>query len=465
MILNRSLRITTIIKTIQSFTVAERLERLPLTNYQIKLMLIVGTAWFFDCIDMAMMTFALSPIKTEFGLSNTQTGLLGSMTFVGMFFGASCAGLLADHFGRLRILQWSMVIWGIASFLCALSPNVHILMICRVFLGVGMAMELIAALALVSELAPTNQRGKFMTYMEGLWPLGFITAGFLSYFLIPIGGWRTLFLAEAIPSLFVFLIRRNLPESPRWLEDRGQKQLAHEIMIKIENNVQKDLGRPLPEPKSLFLNNCPSLRAASLRELFQSNLTKRTIMVWCLWFFALLGYYGLTTWLGALLTEKGYVVTKSSLYLVLISLAGIPGFLTLSKLVETWGRKPSMIFTLLGSAVGAYLYGNAANLVELIIFGLIMQFFMYGMWCALYAYTPDLYPTSLRATGAGFASASGRLGAFIGPYLVGVILPLCGQPGVFMLGAGAFISAALVTFILGEETKGKILEELAHLHS
>ncbi len=235
----------TLTKRAHSYSVAERLERLPLTSYQIKLMLILGTAWFFDCIDMAMMTFALSPIKTEFGLTSAQTGLLGSMTFIGMFFGASCAGLLADRFGRLHILQWSMVCWGIASLLCAVSPNIQMLMGCRILLGIGMAMELIAALALVSEFAPAKERGKFMTYMEGLWPLGFITAGILSYFLIPTGGWRVLFIAEAIPALFVFFIRRSLPESPRWLEDNGQKQLANQVMTAFEHNVQKAFAKPL----------------------------------------------------------------------------------------------------------------------------------------------------------------------------------------------------------------------------
>ena len=252
-----------------------------------------------------------------------------------------------------------------------------------------------------------------------------------------------------------------MPESPRWLEDKGQKQLAHEVMTAIEYKVQKAFGKPLPEPKILLLERLASSGKSNLFELFKPGLTKRTIMLWSLWFFALLGYYGLTTWLGALLADKGYAVAKSSLYIAFISLAGIPGFIVLSKLVDTWGRKPSMIFTMIGSAVSAYCYGNASNFTQVIIFGLIMQFFMYGMWCALYAYTPDLYPTRLRATGAGFASAFGRLGAIFGPYIVGVLLPMYGQTGVFQLGAGAFIAGAITTFILGEETKGRILEEIS----
>jgi putative MFS transporter len=149
----------------------------------------------------------------------------------------------------------------------------------------------------------------------------------------------------------------------------------------------------------------------------------------------------------------------------LISLAGIPGFLTSAWLVEAWGRKPTCILMLLGSACMAYLYGGAAvpdgDQIQLITYGLAMQFFMFGMWSVLYAYTPELYPTRCRATGGGFASSIGRLGALIGPYMVGIILPITGQIGVFALGAGCFVIAALVVAALGIETKGRMLEDIS----
>jgi MFS transporter, putative metabolite:H+ symporter len=140
----------------------------------------------------------------------------------------------------------------------------------------------------------------------------------------------------------------------------------------------------------------------------------------------------------------------------------VPGFLTSAWLVETWGRKGSCVLMLLGSAIAAYLYGTASNQMQLIIFGLGMQFFLFGMWSVLYAYTPELYPTRIRATGSGFASAVGRLGSLLGPFAVGVVLPIAGQNAVFSLGAGAFVLAALIVLILGEETKGKMLEVISH---
>jgi putative MFS transporter len=201
------------------------------------------------------------------------------------------------------------------------------------------------------------------------------------------------------------------------------------------------------------------------KALWAPGYADRTIMIWSLWFFALLGYYGLTTWLGALLQQAGFPVTKSVFYILIISLAGVPGFLASAWLVEAWGRKPTCILMLLGSACTAYLYGGAAvpagDQTLLITYGLAMQFFLFGMWSVIYAYTPELYPTRCRATGGGFASSIGRLGSLIGPYVVGVILPITGQAGVFALGAGCFAIAALVVATLGIETKGRLLEEVS----
>ena len=158
-------------------------------------------------------------------------------------------------------------------------------------------------------------------------------------------------------------------------------------------------------------------------------------------------------------------MTKSVLYTVLISLAGIPGFIFSAWLLEALGRKGACVLMLIGSAIAAYVYGQAAAshapIEQLVAAGLCMQFFLFGMWSVLYAYTPELYPTRSRATGAGFASAIGRVGSLLGPYIVGLVLPVTGQAGVFTLGAASFCVAAAVVALLGVETKGRSLEEVS----
>lgn len=442
-------------------TIAARLECLPMTGFQRNIFIIIATAWLFDSIDLGSLTFVLGSIRKQFELTTAQAGLLSSMSFVGMLLGAALSGLAADRFGRKSVFQISMIFWGLGSLWCSLAPNAVTLGYARLLLGLGMGMEFPVALAMVSEFLPASNRGRYMAILEGFWPLGFITAGLLSLVLLQYFDWRSVFLAQAIPALFLFVIRFLVPESPRWLVDHGNYEEADRVMSSIEAKVSARLGgRPLPEPVPLPARACKE-RGFSFMEIWKPPYASRTVMIWLTWFFALLGFYGLTTWLGALLQDAGYSVSKSVSYTLLISLAGIPGFVTSAILVERWGRKPTAVLMLLGSAAAAYLYGHSPSLALLIVFGLTMQFFSFGMWSVLYAYTPELYPTRARATGAGCASAVGRLGSLLGPYLIGVILPSLGRGGIFALGAGSFAIAAAVVLFLGIETKGKSLEALS----
>jgi MFS transporter, putative metabolite:H+ symporter len=444
----------------QVAAIAARLERLPLTSYQKGIFAIIATAWFFDSMDLGALTFVLGSIKQTFQLSTAEAGLLGSLSFLGMFLGAGSAGLLADRFGRAKVFQASMIFWGLGSLFCGLSSTVTMLGASRLLLGFGMGMEFPVAQSMVSELMPADKRGRYIAYLEGFWPLGFIASGLLIYVVLSVADWHWVFILQAIPALFVLVIRQFVPESPRWLAAHGHSERAEAVMNEIESKVSARLsGKTLPAPKPQAI---AAAGPVGIGTLFSGIYAKRTAMLWTLWFFALLGFYGLTTWLGALLQAKGFPVTKSVFYTIMISLAGIPGFLFSAWLVEAWGRKGTLALNLIGGAVACYFYGGASDQTMLIIAGLCMQFFLFGMWSALYAYTPELYPTGVRATGTGFASAIGRIGSLIGPTVIGLILPAAGQGGVFALGAGAFVIAALAVLILGEETKGRTLEHISH---
>ncbi|MGF6432099.1 MULTISPECIES: MFS transporter [Bradyrhizobium] len=441
--------------------IAARLERLPLTSYQRWIFGIIATAWFFDSMDLAALTFVLGSIRQTFGLSTAEAGLLSSMSFLGMFVGAASAGLLADRFGRARVFQVSMIFWGLGSLCCGLSTTATALGASRLLLGFGMGMEFPVAQSMVSEIMPARNRGRYIAFLEGFWPLGFIASGLLTYFVLQVADWRWVFILQAIPAVFVLVVRRFVPESPRWLASHGYSERAEATVRDIESRVRDRLGGK-DLPPVVRQAAAPASEVTGLRTLFSGIYAKRTTMLWTLWFFALLGFYGLTTWLGALLQAKGFPITKSVFYTILISLAGIPGFLVSAWLVESWGRKATLVMNLLCGAIACHFYGSAADQTQLIIAGLCMQFFLFGMWSALYAYTPELYPTHVRATGTGFASAVGRIGSLIGPYVIGVILPAAGQGGVFALGAGAFVVAALAVLLLGEETRGRTLESISH---
>ncbi|VVE51520.1 MFS transporter [Pandoraea anhela] len=443
---------------------AQRLERLPICGYHRWLFIVISLAFFFDNIDLATMTFVLGSIKADFALTNMQAGMIGSASFVGMAIGAICSGVAADRFGRKPVFQISMVIWGLGSIMCAVSPGAMGLSICRVLLGIGMGMELPLAQTMLSEFIPAQSRGKYLALMDGNWPVAFICAGLLSYAVLAHHSWRILFALEAVPALFLFAVRRYVPESARWLESQGRYAQADAVVEKIERSVMRRLR--LSALSSISPTTAEPLAVGQgLPVIWSADYRIRTLVVGALWFFALLGFYGLNTWLGALQQAAGIEVTKSVLFTVYISLGGIPGFLVAAWAVERLGRKLTCVGTLVGSALATYTFGQLmlAGSAQWSIFaaGASMQFFAFGMWAVLYAYTPELFPSRARATGCGYASLCGRIGALIGPTLMGAIVTWSTRDAIFPFGAACFAIAAACVWCFGVETRGAQLETVS----
>lgn len=441
------------------YNIAGRLERLPMTNYQRKIFGVIASAWLGDQIDVALLTFLLGSLIVEFGLSPEQAGLLAAMTFLGQLVGNLIAGTASDMFGRKKVFQATMIVWGAASLLAAVSWSVSALMFFRFLIGAGVGGEAPVAQAMVSEFVPANVRGKYIAVMEGFWAVGYVLSGAISFFLLPHLSWRWVFAAVGLLSAVVFLVRRSIPESPRWLADKGLGE---------EAEVRKRIGTDLPAPAELIV---PRHKQNPWSTLFSTRYRGRTAMASGLWFFALLGFFGLNSWIAVLLKDQGYSIVKSVGFVTLITTGGIPGFALAAYALEKIGRKSTTVVSLIMCAVTAYIYGTASNdavfffagfpVTKFFIAGWVMQFFMFGMWSCLYAYTPELYPTRARSTGAGFASSVGRVGAIISPIVIGFIVKDVGVYGVFALGAGSFLIAAAVVFLFGVETRGEALETIS----
>jgi putative MFS transporter len=432
-----------------------------MTRHQARLFAIIATAWMFDSMDLAALTFILGPISTEFGLSAASAGALASMSFAGMIVGASFAGYLGDRFGRRPVFTTSMIVWGLGSLGAALSQDVTFLLLCRFVIGLGMGAEFPVAQAMLTEYVPARSRGRLLGWLEGFWPIGFIVCGVLALFVVPAYGWRAVFFVMAGCSVFALIIRRGVPESARWYAATGRMADAERTLSGFEAAVAKASGRPLPPPDPTVAAAAGAPGKMPLLELFNRTYRRRTVMMWLVWFCTLLGYYGITTWMGKLLADAGMTTAKSIGYVVLMALWGIPGFLIASVLLERLGRKPVIAGFILMSAVSAYVYGGASTTTELLITGSVMQFFFFGMWSALYAYTPEVFPNSARATGCGTASAMGRLGALIGPLLVPLVLQNYGASAAFAMAAAFFVLGAVIVLVLGPETKNKVLEDVS----
>lgn len=444
-----------------TLNVPARLERLPLTRYQRRLFVIIATAWLFDSIDLAALTFILAPISSEFSLSGTQAGLVASVSFVGMVFGASGAGALADKYGRRPVFTTSMLCWGAASLFAAVSWDLTSLLVARFFIGVGMGAEFPVAQSLLSEFIPAASRGKYLGFLEGFWPLGFIACGALSLVIVPAFGWRALFVLMAALSLYALYLRRAVPESPRWYESKGRYEEAEQTLEYVEGQVATASGQPLPPVDSSAAPPSSMGSRVPIAELVGHDYRRRTFMVWGLWLCVLLGYYGITTWQGKLLADNGMEVTQSIAFVLLMALWGIPGFLTASLLLERLGRRTVVISFILLSAAAAYVYGSQTSSTGLIIAGSAMQFFFFGMWSSLYAYTPEVFATRFRATGCGTASAVGRIGAMVGPLIVPLVMAQWNQGAAFAVLAAFMVVGASLVALWGPETRGKPLEEVS----
>jgi putative MFS transporter len=442
-------------------TIAARLERLPMSGYQRRVFAVIASAWLVDQIDVALLTFLLGSIVVAFGLSPAEAGQLAAMTFAGQLVGNILAGTASDRFGRKTVFQVTMVVWGLASLAAAAAWSLPALMVCRFLIGVGVGGEAPVAQAMVSEIVPARVRGKYIAIMEGFWAVGYVLSGTISYFILPHLGWRWVFVVVGLLSLVVLAVRRSMPESPRWLAERGRHAEADAVMGQMEAAVVRATGRPLPPVTATPAPAEAPATGSPIATLFAPAYRRRTLMAFGMWFFALIGFFGLNSWIAVLLKEKGFSIIGSVGFVTLINIGGIPGFATAALLLERLGRKPTTALFLTCAAASAWVYGSATGETWLFVSGFVMQFFMFGMWSCLYAYTPELYPTRARATGAGFASAFGRIGAILGPMIVPVLVRDYGSQAAFQVGAGGFLIAALLVLTLGIETRGRVLESLS----
>jgi len=409
----------------------------------------------FDAMDVLLIGFLVAPITKEFTLAPAQVGLVASAGFVGMFLGAAISGRLADRYGRRLIFQGTLVLFSIGAVLSALAPTFETLLAARVIAGLGLGGELPVVATLVSEFSPRAQRGRMIVLLESFWAYGTLAAGLIALFVLPQFGWRGAFLVAALPALYVAYLRSALPESPRYLAERGRSAEADAIVRRVERasgGALLTLGAAIAPLRS---------GRTSISQLWSPAYARRTAMLWILWFGITFTYYGIFLYVPSLLAARGLSEVRSNEFFFLSTIAQIPGYFSAAWLVERWGRKPTLVTYLLGTAAAAFLFGNAGTGTDAFVYAALLSFFNLGAWAIVYTYSPELYPTAIRATGAGIAAAVGRLGGIIGPFLTPVLVPTLGQSGVFALFMALLVVTALNVWALAEETRGRSLEEIA----
>ena len=434
-------------------TLTERLDTLPVSRFHYLLLFTAGLGWMFDSMDTGIVSFVLPVLMKAWKLSPEQVGTIGSMGLVGMAIGAILSGTIADIFGRKKVFAATLVIYSFATGLCGLSWNYESLLFFRFLVGFGLGGQLPVAVTLMSEFSPAKHRGKFLVLLESFWAIGWLLAALISYIIIPRFGWQAAFYIGALPALYVFYLWRAIPESPRYLASKGYFAQADAIVKVIE--AQSGISRTTTKLASPPISQ--NLPGMAVKELFSSKFIRRTIFLWILWFGVVYAYYGIFTWLPSLLALKGFSLTKSFEYVMVMTVAQIPGYFSAAYLVDKVGRKPTLSVYLTGTAICAYFFGQSSDVQTILVMGSLMSFFNLGAWGIVYTYTPELYPTHARATGSGWAAGFGRIGGIIAPVAVGLMIGSyhLSSQSVFLMFAAVLILTALNVIILGEETKGR----------
>ncbi|WNS81456.1 MFS transporter [Domibacillus sp. DTU_2020_1001157_1_SI_ALB_TIR_016] len=395
------------------------------TISQKKLLGVAGLGWMFDAMDVGMLSFIIAALKVEWDLTPQQMGWIGSVNSIGMAVGALVFGIYADRIGRKNIFIITLLMFSLASGLSALTTTLTVFLLLRFFVGMGLGGELPVASTLVSESVPAKDRGRVVVLLESFWALGWLLAAVISYFVIPSYGWQTALVIGALPALYALYLRLKLPDSPAFSPSKVEK---------------RTIGQ-------------------NIRDVWSKKHARSTLVLWVVWFTVVFSYYGMFLWLPSVMVIKGFDLIQSFGYVLVMTLAQLPGYFTAAWLIERAGRKFVLVVYLLGTAASALVFGNAESTAVLIASGMLLSFFNLGAWGALYAYTPEQYPAVIRGTGSGMAASVGRIGGILGPLLVGSLVASGQSIGfVFGLFCVSIVIGVLVLALLGRETKQTELE-------
>ncbi len=449
-------------------TVEDVLRQGGFTSFHRRVVLITGFSWTFVAFEIIMISLVVTPVLLSFGVTTDSdpvlAGLVAAATLIGSFLGSVFLGRLSDATGRRRIFLASILWYSVFTAATALSWDPWSVFGFRLLAGIGLGGMLVVDPAVLSELLPPQSRGRYMVLLDFFWPLGFLLAiAFWWVFIIQgvtlagVESWRLLFVVAAFPAFIAALARITIPESPFYYARHGRLGESAAVLSRITAKTV--------DPGSLAAEQ--AVPRAPVSELFGPKLARRSAVTVVTWMALNFSYYGLFLWLPTILPKFGVPeldpLTSGfgflALFLVLSAVTQFPGYLASMILVDRWGRKKTLALFLVLGGVSGLVFATATSFLAVLVSLAFVGFFNLGAWGAVYAYTPELFPTQYRATGFGMAEGVGKLTSIAGPVLFGALFAYTGaivEP--LSLIAVVMAIGGIILAVAGPETKGQTFE-------
>ena len=434
-----------------------RLDRLPISSFHYRIFWLVGAGMFFDGYDLYVAAGVLaSTIQTKFSTLPQNLQFI-SWTFIGMTLGSLITGFVGDKMGRRFTYQINLLIFGLASIAAAFTENMTQLIFCRFVQGLGLGAEIVVGYSTLTEFVPPRTRGRWLSFMAFLVVAGFPVTAILSYLIIPNFGWRPMFIIAGIGSLVVWYLRKNLPESPRWLEAQGRTAEAETLVQTIEKEASTAGALPAPAVTAPVVQ-------LGLTDIFRPPILQR-LLVGC-WVLITINtlIFGFVIFLPQFFLRQGLTITNSLGYTVVLACASLIGCTIGAWLSDMIGRRWSIIGASVITIVAGWAYArfNAASDPTIVLsVGFLLIVAIYVQTAILFGvYTTELFPTEIRLRANGICNTLGRGATVISPFVVGYLMVNFGLPGVVWLMIGLVIVQIAAVYFWGVEPARRSLEGL-----
>ncbi|PWI56706.1 MFS transporter [Sulfoacidibacillus thermotolerans] len=451
---------------LQEVTIADRMNRLPVTKYFHRLVARISTGGFFEFYELFLSGSVGAALVAEKIIPVSGLAYFIGAGFLGMFFGTSLFGRMSDLVGRRNGYVFSLLIYSFFTICMAFASSAQWIDLFRFCAGVGVGAQLVIIDTYISEMTPASKRGYYIAFSQFITYWAVPVVAFFAYLLVPthflMEGWRYVVLIGALGSVFVWWIRLGLPESPRWLEKRGQFEKAHTAMNQLEQEVIKEIGTLPP----LQHNDEAIEERGSFSEIWVPPYRSRTIMLIIFNLFQTVGFYGFAAWVPTLLISEGITLLHSLLYTFIIAifnpLGPIIGMLTSDRFQRKWLIViVSIAIVSIAIAASGILFSYMRIPFWIIVMGIILTLLNNWFSTLFHSYQAELYPTRIRATGVGFTYSWSRLSSVFTGFLIADLLKSFGVTGVFIFISSAMLIVALVIGILGPKTNLRTLEDIA----